>query len=533
MENHKQLCMNCFAGYDESKGHHCPTCGWDNSKEQVPEGLQYNTLLGDRYIIGRVKLMNGEGMTYAAFDKVSKRLVEIREFFPLSISSRYQDDNTVIPYEGKEADFDAYLDAFTELSRNVSRMKEITVVHTVLDIFEENYTAYTVYEYVPSITLKRYIEKRGCMDWNQAHELFMPVLTAFGLMNSLGITHLGISPETIKITAEGKPFITGFSINEARRRGTDIVEELYPGCSAIEQYEPDTPCGEMSDVYAFAVTFLFTMTGTLPPEAPKRIGNERLMISKEVLHDMPPYAVTAVANALQVKQELRTASFERLKAELTAAPKVVMEISSTDAIRRLPSMERNSPQSRGLPPVVWLICTCIVTFIALVIVASVWLRDADMSFGDIGQVFGTESKAETTVVPNMLNENLDDWLQKAANGEYDITLQVTSQEFSDTVSEGQIISQYPTAGEPVPQDKIIVVTVSRGSAQRTLPEIKGMSFTELSDILEKNGFVVEREDGTSDDIAAGYVIGYKERSEGDILPYGSTVTVIVSADTDE
>ena len=40
-------------------------------------------------------------------------------------------------------------------------------------------------------------------------------------------------------------------------------------------------------------------------------------------------------------------------------------------------------------------------------------------------------------------------------------------------------------------------------------------------------------DRFSDDIEPGYVIGYKDRKEGDSLDYGSTVTVIVSAGPEE
>ena len=155
-----KLCANCFADLTGSESR-CSVCGWDNEKAQPPEALDCHTVVASRYQVGRVKVMDGEGITYAALDLTTQKLVELREFFPLSLATRNKDDGTVTPVSGKEAVFDEYLDDFIDLVKNVSRLREVTVVHSVLDIFEENYTAYAVYEYVPSITLRRYLENVG------------------------------------------------------------------------------------------------------------------------------------------------------------------------------------------------------------------------------------------------------------------------------------------------------------------------------------------------------------------------------------
>lgn len=527
-----KLCMNCFAGYRyEESGSVCPVCGWDNAKPQVPEGLKYHTVLASRYVIGRAKAMNGEGITYAALDRATKKAVEVREFFPMSLSARSPEDQTVLPSKGNEAVFERYLSDFLELSKGISRLRELTVVESVLDIFEENYTAYAVYEYVPSVTLRRYVENAGGkISWNEANRLFMPVLTALGLMNSLGISHLGVSPDSLRVSKGGSLLITGFSIKAARQVGTPILEELYPGCSAIEQYSEKAVCGEVSDVYGFAAALLFALTGQVPEAAPKRLHDQRLMISKEVLKTLPPFAVTAIANALQVKQAARTGSFERFKTELSAAPTIVNEIDQTDAIRRLPPIDMDLPQNKGLPPVVWLVGSCVITMIALVIVASMWLGDRGMSFTDIPKVFQESSaSAETLDVPNMVNQSYEDWEKKVADGEYPFQLKISTREFSTTVDEGNIISQSPFSGESIAAGDTVLVTVSKGSATRTLPEIKGMSFADLQDILTKDGFVPVKEEEASDDIEPGYVIRYQDNEEGASLDYGATVTVIVSS----
>ena len=87
-------------------------------------------------------------------------------------------------------------------------------------------------------------------------------------MNSLGISHLGISPDTLRVTQDNSLLITSFSIQAARREGTSLEAELAPGCAAVEQYSTKAPCGEISDVYGFAATLFFALTGKVPQEAP-------------------------------------------------------------------------------------------------------------------------------------------------------------------------------------------------------------------------------------------------------------------------
>ncbi len=526
-----RLCMNCFAGYRPEEGELCPVCGWDNGKAQVQGGLRYHTELASRYVIGRVKAINGEGVTYAALDRTTKRVVEIREFFPASLASRRAEDQSVVPLSGHEVEFERYLQDFIQLSKGISRLRELSVVTSVQDIFEENYTAYAVYEYIPALSLRRYVENAGgSLGWNETNRMFMPVLTALGLMNSLGISHLGVSPDTLRVTKSGQLFIAGFSIASIRQVGSPLAEELFPGCAAIEQYSEKAVCGEASDVYGLGASMLFALTGHLPQEAPKRLHDQRLMISKEVLKALPPFAVTAIANALQVKPNVRTASFERFKTELSAAPAIVNEVDQTEAIRRLPPIDVDLPQNKGLPPAVWLIGSCVVTLVALVIVATMWLGDAGMSIGDIQKIFDSGSASEEAlVVPNLVNESYDEWVKKVGSDSYQFKLKVSDRIFSETVEEGNIISQSPFKGETIARGDTVLVTVSKGSPTRTLPSIKGISFADLQKLLIKNGFTPVQEEEASEDVEPGYVIRYKDHVEGDSLDYGSTITVIVSS----
>ena len=153
-----------------------------------------------------------------------------------------------------------------------------------------------------------------------------------------------------------------------------------------------------------------------------------------------------------------------------------------------------------------------------------------MSFGDLTQLFQESSTVEqVTEVPNLVNANYEEVLQKVESGEYAFQVKVTTQEFNDTVAEGCISSQVPFAGEPLPEDGTVSVTVSRGSATRTLPDFNGVSYEKLQQVLVESGFVPERVDEASEDVEADYVLRYQDHQVGDSLDYGSTVTVVVSS----
>ena len=148
-----------------------------------------------------------------------------------------------------------------DLAKGISRLRELTVVESVIDILEENGTVYTVYQGIPSSSLRRYVaDNGGRLTWNETSRLFTPVITALGLISSLGISHLAISPDSLRVTRDGNMLITGFHINAVHRAGGVLDIDLYPGCAAIEQYSAKATCGEVSDVYAVGACMLYALT---------------------------------------------------------------------------------------------------------------------------------------------------------------------------------------------------------------------------------------------------------------------------------
>ena len=548
----ESLCMNCMT--DTGGRSVCPNCGFAADGSQQPNALPFRTWLQQRYVVGMAKRSNGEGFVYIGYDTVLNIPVELHEFFPQSLCERAVDGRNARVMGGSELAFDENLAAFLNHSREVARIRELSAIVQIYDIFEENHTAYTVSEWEESITLRYFVERSGGqLDWNEARPLFMPVLSALSTMHSAGVSHLGISPETLRIVKDGKMKLGGFCIPAVRTADTDLPSDIVPGCAAIEQYVMGFQPEECTDVYGFAASLFFALTGTLPQDALKRRTDSRLLIPTSLIRSIPPHVITALANALQVSPDKRTPTFERLRAELSAAPTVTMTMETpTEALRdqepqypvdQFPQKDRR----RGVPPFVWVLVSCVACLIVFTVIGVLWLSSdgggsltggaaesssalsSAASSQPASSTAAVSSMAENQIpVPNLVGQEYDVLASQAEQLDYQLA--TTQRQFSDTVPEGCIISQTPEAGDgqTMTRGTMIVVVVSQGPSVRELPDITNLPLAQASTAVSDAGFVPSKVEEYSDTVPAGCAIGYQNVKAGDQMSYGSPVVIVIS-----
>lgn len=550
MTEFQNLCMNCMS--DLQGQDVCPTCGRRKGEPQKRGALPYGTLLQKRYLVGRAKKSNGEGILYIGFDKALNIPVELHEYFPMSLSERAEDGRNVHILGGSELIYRENREIFLSYSRAIAHMRELSSIVPIYDIFEENNAAYTVSEWSNSITLRYFVERSGGnVGWNAARQLFMPVLSSLSTLHANHIKHLGISPDTLKIMKDGKMKLSSFCIPAVRQMDTDLPPDLVPGCAAIEQYIMGDKPTEATDIYGFAASLFFTLTGTLPPEAPKRRTDARLMIPNSIMHSIPPYVITAMANALQVAPEKRTQTFEMLRAQLSAAPTVTAAIEASqkfDRVAAAPKEEKQpaKPHKKETPGYVWALVSCAVMLVIFVAAGILWmnysgaqsqLSAASSTASDLSSQVDSalQSSDESSddedkiTVPNLVGQNYAAMLSSTSSGgERPYQVLLSSQQFSDTIPEGSIISQDPKPGTKMEKNTAIVVIVSEGAAVRTLPQISGKSLSEASALVTSAGFTPTAVQTNSDKVEKGKVIGYQNAKEGSQMAYGSKVTILVS-----
>ncbi|MBR6552012.1 MAG: PASTA domain-containing protein [Clostridia bacterium] len=344
MEKEK-LCLRCMRKIGDSNV--CPYCKDEASEVQKAPYLPLKTVVGGKYLIGKLVSSNGDGSTYYGFDLELKKPVMVRECFPQGEVTR-GDDNYCLVNVGRAA---AFIDAkakFTKLWNALKEIKGCSALALVYDVFEDLGTAYAVSEYLgEGETLRDYLLKneQGYILWDEARVLLMPVLSALGALHENGIVHGAISPNSLIVGKDGRVKITDFSIDDVRYKGGRLPLELSEGYAAIEQYAEDGELGPWTDVYGFSTVLYRVLVGSTPMSSVSRATNDKLMIPGKFAEIIPAYVINALVNALQILPEDRTEDVELLRDDLSASPSAAVSAaerySSMAANRR---SERNEPQ---------------------------------------------------------------------------------------------------------------------------------------------------------------------------------------------
>lgn len=530
----------------------CPNCGFDKNTQQKAPFLPLGKKLRDRYVVGKILLNSTDSVTYIGYDEKQEMVVNIREFLPAGLCTRNVNDDSLVPNNGSEDVYADYLEKFKNIYTKVKKYSELSAVTNVIDIFEENNTVYAVEEVDDVIPFEEYIERSGdTMEWDTARPLFMPLLSALSQMNQDGLFHLGVAPDNLVVTSLGKIRLINFSINEIRQKGNKIADVLYSGCSAPEQYDEDGVIDEQTEIYGFTATLFYALAGKLPADAVKRKDDGRLLISTSVVKKLPPHVVSALANGLQVEKEQRISDFETLRAQLSAAPtvKAIQEEIARPAV--VPIVEEDTEKKKGISNFAWGVIAAIIALIIFSVAGFMWIStnpfeglfqqggesvdptDSTVATEpDMGEDFTYPKDSEFFRVPNFVGLKLEEAQQKAeeSDGEYTV-IRTIDDAFSDTVAEGFICEQSPEGRTTINRGKdgvTIAVTISKGSKERVLPKVEGLTYDQALKALTNEHLLTDVVMEFSDDVPENTVISYKDNKEGDKAEYGTAVTIVVS-----
>ncbi len=319
MEKEK-LCLRCMRRIGNNTV--CPYCRNESSEPQTNPYLPLKTVIGGKYLIGKMVGNNSEGTTYYGFDLEKKAPVTIRELYPEGVLTR-GDGNYCLVNVGKASEFIDIKEDFLKLWKAVASLTGYTALTTVYAIVEDLGTVYVISEYLgEGQSLREYLleKEQGYISWDEARVLFMPVVSALSELHEAGIIHGGISPTTLVIDTKGKLRITGYCIEAVRREKSGMTSELFDGYAAVEQYGFSSGLTESTDIYAFAAVLYRTLIGSVPMSAASRLTNDKLMIPGKFAEMLPAYVINALVNALQILPEERTLNAEQLRGELSASP---------------------------------------------------------------------------------------------------------------------------------------------------------------------------------------------------------------------
>ena len=270
------------------------------------QGLPVGSVLNSgKYVIESMLGSGGFGITYFARHTLLNTSCAIKEFFISGKCSR-NEHNPSIQTKGTEQNiFTKYKTKFIEEARTMLKIDHPNIVK-VIDVFEENGTAYIVMPFIEGQTLSHIVKENGRLDYPTAVNYMAQLAAAVEYIHKRDILHRDIKPDNIMITPDHRVFLIDFG--SARQFVHDQIQGqtvvLTHGYAPPEQYEYNTRKGNYTDIYAIGGTFYFALTGVKPVDAGERLLKS-LPAPVELFPDIPQEANNTIMKALQMKIEDR------------------------------------------------------------------------------------------------------------------------------------------------------------------------------------------------------------------------------------
>ena len=520
--------------------------------------------------MGKLLSYNGEGATYIGFDSAAGIKVTIKEFMPDTLCTRKKGEGEIIVNAGMMPLYKTYMSEFADLGKSLMKSRGMSHIQTVLDVFYENNTCYTVYEFINGISLKTYLaNSAGEMSWEQVKELFPPILTTISLIHSAGIIHRGISPQTIFVTDKMELKLTGFSISAARTTNTEIACEIFTGYAAPEQYTNEIN-GTWTDVYGIAAVLYRVLTGANPQEAIARTGGsmlEPMMINRNV----PSNISKVIMSGMRLSTDSRIRSITEFVDKLFAQPKYTGEGKSAQE-RPLTRQQQKKLAKQRKERVKTLVVLGIAgaVLIAFAIVFAMTLSGAfapqpdetssvsenisDVSSeipdptddnetsggtsGESGEATSAPEAPDNSSIPDtsssVAGANIS--LPNFTNRSYENTVSryegiftfIPTYEYSEEYSAGMMYDQSIAEGTMVSEGTQIEVKVSKGRSLVPLPDYADTNLPDYINKLSSMNIKYSVKSKRTNDVADGYVAECS-KEVGDLVNVEEGETIIVYA----
>ena len=280
-----------------------------------------DNLQGGKYRIEKVLGQGGFGITYLAIQGGLERTVAIKEFFMHEACCRDSDSRGVtLGTEGNRETVDRYRQKFLKEARSIARLNHPHIVR-IIDVFEENGTAYYVMEYVAGGSLSDRVGRQGALSESEATRYIRQVADALIYIHTQRMTHLDVKPANIMLTDKDEVVLIDFGLAKQYDSATGHQTSSTPvgiseGYAPLEQYMQGG-VGEFSpetDVYALGATYYKLLTGQTPPSA-SSVNEDGLPLEPLKSRGVTPQVITAITHAMEGRRRDRPKTVAEFLAE--------------------------------------------------------------------------------------------------------------------------------------------------------------------------------------------------------------------------
>lgn len=529
--------------------------------------INIGTMIGNRYEVVEKVGTGGMADVYRAMDHRLNRDVAVK-----ILKNEYSEDTK-------------FVTKFRQEAQAVACLSHPNVV-AVYDVGEEQGMHFIVMEFVEGITLKSYIEKKGKLSVREAVGIGIQIASGLEAAHNSHIIHRDIKPQNILISRDGTAKVTDFGIAKAASSNTITASAM----GSVHYISPEQARGgfsdEKSDVYSLGVTMYEMLSGTLPFTGESAVAVALAHIQEEAVPltamdaTIPKGISDIVAKCMQKKADFRYPTSADLIADLKmflqdpegeyGVVKPLYENTDTIFIKptdvnRIKAASQTTTGDSGMtaaepedkkageedsgevdPKLEKALIGG--SIVVAIIIGIVIIYVIGKVFGFWGGASGsteatptpevTSSAASATATPEASDsaqkvtvENVAGMTTekaKTALSQKGLSNVKVSEQQSDTVSAGKVISTDPEAGTEVEKDAEITLIVSSGTSTVQVPSVASMTVSKAKSTLAAEGFnAVEGSKVYSDTVKAG-LVAYSNPKGGAQASKGATITLYIS-----
>lgn len=310
-------------------------------------------LKNGEYCILKVLGQGGFGVTYEAEQTSLGRKVAIKEFFMKEYCNREEVTSHVsVPSSGSRELVERYRQKFIREAKMIAGLDHEHIVK-VIDIFEENGTAYYVMEYISGGCLGNDVREGKMLPESKALGYIRQIASALSYLHGRGIIHFDVKPSNVLMTESGKVKLIDFGISkhydESGVQTSSTPVGISKGYAPLEQYQQGSDIKSFTpatDIYSLGATLYALLSGTNPPEA--SIVNED---GVPVIEGVSPNIMHAIEKAMQPRRKDRPQTIETFL-ELLDAPMSKDKIENNEETEvTVINQPVSDSRQKSIPPV--------------------------------------------------------------------------------------------------------------------------------------------------------------------------------------
>lgn len=494
-------------------------------------GTMVGRTLNDRYEITERVGLGGMAEVYRANDKVLGRMVAVKVMLP-----QYAADPT-------------FTQRFRQEAASAAKLQSPYIV-SIYDWGLDGETYYIVMEFLRGTDLKTAIKERGFINQRKAAEIGSQVAQALSVAHSANIIHRDIKPQNIMIQPDGNIKVMDFGIARAGDAGLSQTATVLGTAHYVSPEQAQgKDLGPASDIYSLGVVLYEATTGKLPFDGQDAVSVAVKQVKeipappRTINPDIDPSLEAIIMKALEKDPAARFKDASEMRRYLndflagrpvnlgassqqtqvmnggvallpmggsTSVMPSIPNISNdtTQAVKPNTSFSADVPKKKSKKPLI----------IVLAILAALAIIG--------GIAFAVSSSGDNVEVPNVAGQSVDQAKKTLTNAGFKIGQE--TEVYSTEVESGKVVGTNPEAGQKAKKGSTVSISVSKGTEQVSVPDLRGMTKDQAQKALTDAGLKASEGDTVySSDVEEGKV-AEQSIAAGNSAKKGDTVTYHLS-----